>query len=291
MTAAPPAGHGGDTGDEGDDREAAEDCLEQLRTQCAAIGFDLDNASSSLVERMQLLAQQSDTFDDASRMSSYARRVFRHYEVSKPAQAFSALERQTVVLACLFSDIGKTGPADAGAEARRVIAEAFAVENVRDEAQPVASFLQMHFPADAEQRIAHLVALGLDPAMSVRQFWNLHSGWTLAIAEAAGLPPEAVAAAATHHLLDDVNPRAIVGEDGRFSRRFGENATFDRSEKLVIILDKYDAARRRGRLTHARAMAWLRERLARNPRFCADAQFIELLDDVDAVIGAAHADE
>ncbi len=269
---------------------AAEDCVEELRGQCAAIGFDLDNASSSLVERMQLLAEQSNTFDDASRMSSYASRIFRHYEVSKPAQAFTPLERQTVVLACLFSDIGKTGPVDAGADARRVIAEAFAVENVRDEAQPVASFFRTHFPADAERRIAHLVALGLDPAMSVRQFWNLHSGWTLAIAEAAGLPLEAVAAAATHHLLDDVNPRAIVGEDGRFTRGFGENATFDRSEKLVIILDKYDAARRRGRLTHAQAVTWLRERLARSSRFCADEQFIELLDDVNAVIGVSDAD-
>lgn len=283
-------GKTGEPGATGATGASAEACVEQLRAQCAAIGFELEEASS-LVERMRLLAEHSNTFDDASRMSSYADRIFRHYDAAKPAQAFSALERQTVVLACLFSDIGKTGPADAGAEARRVIAEAFAVENVRDEAQPIASFLRMYFPADAEQRIAHLSALGLDPAMSVRQFWNLHSSWTLAIAESAGLPLEAVAAAATHHLLDDVNPRAIVGEDGRFTRRFGENATFDRAEKLVIILDKYDAARRRGRLPHEQAIAWLRERLARSTRFRADEQFIELLDDVNAVIGSSLAGE
>jgi hypothetical protein len=273
------------------DGGTAEDSVERLRVQCAAIGFDLEKASSSLVERMRLLAEHSKTFDDAKRMSSYADRIFRHYDMTKPAEAFTALERQTVVLACLFSDIGKTGPEDADADARRLIAEAFAVENVRDDAQPVASFLRTYFPADAEQRIARFTALGLDPAMSVRQFWNLHSGWTLAIAEAAGLPLEAVAAAATHHLLDDINPQAIVGEDNRFTRRFGENATFDRAEKLVIILDKYDAVRRRGRRTHDQAIAWLRDRIAKSPRFRDDEAFIELVADVDAVVGSSNADE
>jgi hypothetical protein len=270
---------------------AAEESVQQLRVQCAAIGFDLDRASSSLVERMRLLAEHSKTFDDARRMASYAERIFRHYETARPAEAFSALERQTVVLACLFSDIGKTGPEEADAEGRRLIVEAFAVENVDDDAQPVEVFLRTYFPSDAEQRITRFTALGLDPSMSVRQFWNLHSGWTLAIVEAAGLPLEAVAAAATHHMLDDINPRAIVGEDDRFTRRFGENATFDRAEKLVILLDKYDAARRRGHRTHDEAIAWLRERIARSTRFRDDEGFLQLLADVDEIIGSTSGSE
>lgn len=273
------------------DVDSAEDCVDRLRAECAGVGFDLDEASSALVERTRLLATCSSTFDDARRITSYAARIFRHYETVKPGRAFSALERQTVVLACLFSDIGKTGPVDADADARRLVVEAFAVENVRDDTQPVASFLRAYFPADAEQRIARFAALGVDPAMSIRTFWNLHSHWTLAIAEDAGLPLEAVAAAAAHHLLEDVNPRAIVGADDRFTRRFGENATFDRAEKLVIVLDKYDAAMRRGGRTHDEAIVWLRDRLAKNARFCRDAGFIELLADVDAVFGAPAASD
>jgi hypothetical protein len=280
----------------GGEAAATEESVRQLRVQCAAIGFDLDGASSSLVERMRLLAEHSKTFDDARRTASYAERLFRHYETRRPAaEGFSALERQTVVLACLFSDIGKTGPEDADADGRRLIAEAFAVENVDDDTQPVERFLRTFFPADAELRVTRFAALGLDPSMSVRQFWNLHSGWTLAIVEAAGLPLEAVAAAATHHMLEDINPRAIVGEDDRFTRRFGENATFDRAEKLVILLDKYDAARRRGNRTHAEAIAWLRERIARSSRFHDDEDFLQLLADVDEVIGSSsgspNADE
>src|SRR4051812_23885366 len=90
------------------DDETAEDPIERLRVQCAALGFDLEKADRSLVERMRLLAEHSKTFEDAKRMSSYAERIFRHYETTRPAEAFSELERQTVVLACLFSDIGKT---------------------------------------------------------------------------------------------------------------------------------------------------------------------------------------
>lgn len=262
----------------------AEDSIGQLRAECAAIGFDLDRASSSLVERMQLLASHSGAFDDAIRMAKYATRIFRHYDAAKPAKAFSLLERQTVVLAALFSDLGKSGPPNADAEGRRLIADAFAVDNVSDDTQPVSSFFETYFPSDAKERIARFVGLGLDPAMSVREFWNLHSSWTLAIAEAAGLPPEAVAAAATHHLLDNINPEAIVGEDDRFTRRFGENASFDRAEKLVILLDKYDAVRRRGHRTHDEAIAWLRQRLAKNERFHDDEEFVALLGDLDTVL-------
>lgn len=238
---------------------------------------------------MRLLAEHSKTFDDARRMSSYAERFFRHYDTAKPKKAFSALERQTVVLACLFSDVGKTGPADADADDRRLVAEAFAVENVRDDTQPVATFLRTYFPADAERRIARFTALGVDPAISVREFWNLHSGWTLAIAEDAGLPLEAVAAAAAHHLLEDINPRAIVGADDRFTHRFGQNVSFDRAEKLVIVLDKYDAAIRRSGCTHDAAIAWLRDRLAKSTRFRDDEGFKELLADADVVFGAPVA--
>ena len=94
--------------------------------------------------------------------------------------------------------------------------------------------------------------------------------------------PEVVAAAATHHLLEDVNPDAIVGADRSFTRSFGDNAAFDRAEKLVILLDKYDALRRRARMTHERAIAWLRERIDKNAEFRGDGEFLSLIADLDS---------
>ena len=256
-----------------------------LRAICAGVGFELDQGAVDLVERMVLLAEHTQVFDDAKRMADYAHDVFRHYERAKPEQAFSRIERQTVVLGCLFSDIGKTGPDRADAEARRLVAEMFAVEGVRDDQMSVATFFRTYFDADAERRLGAFRGLGLDPAMTMREFWNLHSSWTLGIAESAGLPPEAVAAAASHHYLDNVNPQSIVGEDQRFTRNFGQNVRFDRSEKLIIMLDKYDAARRRSQLSHEQAIAWIRAKIEKNLRFRDDPELATLLADVDAALG------
>lgn len=258
------------------------DAVECLRILCAQVGFDFAHAKASIAERMQLLSEHGETFEDARRMTAYAHRMFQHYE-SQP-RPFTKVEQRTVVLGCLFSDIGKTGPEDADEDARRLIVEMFAVEGVDDDKQPVSQFLARYFPADAVSRQAQFERLGLDASMSIRNFWNQHADWTLAIAETAGLPLEAVAAAASHHLLDDVNPRAIVGDDSRFTRQFGENDRFDRAEKLVILLDKYDAIRRRGRRDHAEAIGWLHERIAKNQRFRDDPELAALLAEVDAAL-------
>ncbi len=257
---------------------------ESLRALCAEVGFDLDGAKATILRRMILLGEHSEALDDAIRMASYARDVFRYYEAHKPSEKFSTTEQRTIVLACLFSDIGKTGPEPADEDGQRLIVEMFSVEGVRDETITISRFFQTYFPEDSERRRARFAALGLDPEMTMREFWNLHSTWTLGIAETAKLPPEAVAAAASHHLLDDVNPDAIVGEDDRFTRDFGENAAFDRAEKLVIVLDKYDAVRRRGHRSHEEAIAWLRRRVAMNPRFRDDAELDTLLSDVEVVL-------
>lgn len=260
------------------------DPVERLRAICASVGFDLEHAKSSLVDRVRLLAEHTETVADAKRMTVYAERVFRRYEDEKPREAFSDLEKQTVVLGCLFADIGKSGPEHASSEDRRLIAEMFSVEGVRDDTISVHRFFHDYF-ADAESRVARFEALALDAAMTIRAFWNLHSAWTLDIAEAAGLPREAVAAAASHHLLEDVNPQCIVGHDQRYTREFGKNFAFDRSEKLIILLDKYDAVRRRGKRDHAAAIVWLRDLIAQNPRFCNDAELATLLEDVHQALG------
>lgn len=249
------------------------------------MGFDLARADAALVDRVRVLEERGETFADAERMAAAAEAVFAHYERAHPDEAFTPSERRTVVLGCLFSDIGKTGPAHADAEGRALVADMFAVENVRDDTMSVARFFETFFPEDAKARHARFAALGLDPAMPIRAFWNLHGEWTLAIAESAGVPPEAVAAAATHHLLEDVNPQVIVGDDDRFTRAFGDNEAFDRAEKLVIVLDKYDALRRRAGRSHDEAIAWLRARLAKSARFHDDPVFARLVGDVDVAAG------
>jgi len=260
------------------------DTIQVLGAICAEAGFDLASVKPSVLARLQLLAEHTKTVSDCLQIIARALDVLAYYETTKPLEAFSELERRIVVLGCLFSDIGKTGPGSADASGQRLIVEMFDVEGVRDETQPVTQFLSTYFPADADERIRRFVALGLDPRISIREFWNLHSAWTLEIVETGGVPPEAIAAAAAHHLLDDVNPDAIVASDLSFTRPFGDNTAFDRAEKLIVVLDKYDALRRRGRRTHDQAVAWLRDRVENNPRFRGDVEFLTLIEDLDAVV-------
>ena len=260
------------------------DAIERVSAICEEVGFDLDSAKPLLVERMRLLAEHTENVVDSQRMVSMARAFFRHHEAQKPDDPFSDAERRIVVLGCLFADIGKTGPVDADMSGQRLIAEMFAIEGVLDETQPVTDFFSAHFPADSGERVRGFVALGLDPRMSLREFWNLHSAWTLAILEASGVPPEVIAAAATHHLLEGVNPDSIVAADLSFTRSFGDNAAFDRPEKLIILLDKYDALRRRARMPHDRAIAWLEDRVRNKFGFRDDAEFLSLIGDLDGAL-------
>lgn len=257
---------------------------ERLHQLCASAGLDLASVKPWLLARLELLAERTETVADGERMVAYAERVMRHCEAIRQSQPFSKSERRVVLLGCLFSDIGKTGPLLADPSGQTLIVEMFAVEGVRDDSQTVRKFLATYFEADADERVQSFSGLGLDPEMSIRSFWNLHSGWTLELGEAAGLPPEVVAAAAVHHLIDDINPGQIVADDRSYTRSFGANSAFDRAEKLIILLDKYDAVRRRGHRGHAEAIAYLRHRLDQSSRFRGDDEFTTLIADMDAAL-------
>lgn len=204
----------------------------------------------------------------------------------------------------MFSDIGKTGPADATPAEQKLITEIYAVEKTPPGGISVtttAEFFRFYFPADAEERIRQFQNLKFgsralaalknanvdrDPSrLTMRQFYDLHSFWTLDIIGNDGIPAEAVGAAATHHLLDladkagKVQIDDIVGGDNRFLANFGENPSFDRAEKLVTIIDKYDAGRRRGKLNHAEAIERVGKIIADSPRFADDEEFKSLLAD------------
>lgn len=261
------------------------DPIATLCELCARVGFDLDRVGPAMLDRLRLLARKTNTVDDMERIAGYAFEVFRHYDATKPHAAFGEVERRIVVLGGVFADVGKTGPSSAAPAARELIAEMFAIEGVRDERQTVASFMTEHFPEDAGARIARFEAIGLPSSMNMRTFWNQHARWTLEILDGTEVPPEVVAAAAAHHRLDGINPGSIVGDDDRFTREFGANVAFDRAEKLIVVLDKYDAARRRSGRSHADAIAWMRERLERNERYRDDVELTTLIGDLEVVLG------
>lgn len=255
---------------------------QQFDEVCARAGLVPEHVSPELTRRMLLLAEHTLTFEDCARAIDLADEIFAFCE--QGPQPFNAAEQMIVRVGSLFSDIGKTGPARASVAQQHVVARLFSIEGVRDEKVSLGSFVDEHFPKDSQRIVESLAELGVHGDLTLRQFWNLHSRWTFEILETSNLPEEAVAAAATHHLLEHANPGEFVDSNDRFIRQFGTNIAFDRPEKLVILLDKYDAVRRRGRRDHYGAMAWLRALINANVRFAGDAEFRELLDVLDAAL-------
>ncbi len=249
----------------------------------ALAGITASELDPVLVERVRLLFARTETVADCATALQLAERVFEYCAAT--GAPFSKLEKDTVRFGTLFSDIGKTGPLDASHEQQQLIADMFAVERVPSGQISVTEFFQTYFSAEADARIRRFESLGLDPDMRMREFWNLHVGWTLELLRDRAPFPELIPAAASHHLLEKVNPDSIVAQDGTFTESFGDNTDFDRAEKLIVVLDKYDAARRRSGMDHESAVKWLRQLIARNPRFADDVEFTELLDVVERVAG------
>ncbi len=257
------------------------DTVKHLEKALSRAGIQPDELDPLLAQRMRLLASHTETVADSVQIIDLAERVFER--CVSLGQPFSDVEKSTVVLGSLFSDIGKTGPAHATLPQQQLIVDMFSVERVPNGLISVEEFFRTYFPKDADARLLTFEGLGQDCQMTMRAFWNLHVGWTLELLRDRLVFREAVPAAASHHLLEHINPDSIVSEDGSYTLPFGSNAEFNRAEKLIVILDKYDASRRRSGLDHDGAMSWLRQLISKNLRFGQDEQFPQLLDVLDEV--------
>lgn len=247
-------------------------------------GVRLAEIDPTVVERLRLLHEKTLTLEDEYQALLMQKNIFAFYAEKIPERAFSDNEQKVIRVGTLFTDIGKTGPKECRRKTQECVTEMFGIDDPVDPRSTVLQFLETFFPLDAPERAALLLEIGVRPESTMREFWNLHSKWTLQIISGSGVPPEAIPAAALHHMLEEMNPENIVGNDDRFTKYFGDNATFDRPEKTVIALDKYDAARRRGNKDHDGAIVLLRDRVKNNARFRDDQEFQQLIDDLEVIL-------
>lgn len=243
-------------------------------------GLNADHVRHEIMNRLKRLKDTSDFFEDEMNSRKLADYLFSFYESEHPERSFSEEDRKIVHAGTLFSDIGKTGPLNADEEQQKIILDIFNVNNWRDPSAPLENFMRECFPSDYEERLAACEKLGISRSLPMRDVWNMHCKWTYDIIAGDGVPKEDVAAAATHHILENVNSE-LVAPDGTFAKDFGKNTRFDRPEKLIILLDKYDAYRGRSGLSHEEAMRALRARLA-SSAYAEDPEFLTLIDDMDA---------
>lgn len=235
--------------------------------------------------RLTLLDRFTPTVDDEIRAASFAQRVFAQAEAA--GHPYSSVEQQAVTVGTLLSDIGKSGPRKATLTQSNLIVSMYAKENITpvELTGTVTDFFRKYCTnGQVEEQLATFRSLGLDPnGMTMRDFYNLHTSWTLDILWGeTGLPQEAIAAAASHHRLRGDNPRGILNHDDTYRFPFGTTTRYGRVEKLVEMLDKYDALRRRSGLNHEAAVVKLKETIqgARDGRYAKDQEFAEIIGDI-----------
>ena len=262
-------------------REESEPMIRQLLDR---VGVDRTKLNPTIFDRLVLLDQRSPFMEDEARCMALAEQVFAFAEEEE--MAWRDQEKHLVLKGTLLSDIGKTGPKDARPDQAELVVKIFTIENVTDPARRTMEALfreeyVREYPMDdVEERMQAFQDLGLSLTMTIRQFYNKHAEWTAEIINHDGIGSEVIAIASLHHVLEGVNPEGFLREDGSLSHA-GGNARFDRPEKLVILLDKYDAARQRSEKTHAEAIQYLRDYIGKSERFGDDEEFQKLITLLD----------
>jgi hypothetical protein len=182
--------------------------------------------------------------------------------------------RRDMSIAAYLHDIGKSGPFDAPQATQEAIVKLYAVENVADPDQTIAETARTSFSSeDAESILKRLGSCGLRSNDTMRAFWDCHGYWTHDILEADSedIPVRARVIAGSHHVDRGIDPY-----------EFSSDEYVDMLEnRILIAVDKYQAAVARSRKTHGEAMEIVKGILS--PKYGHDAIMNHVLKVVDEI--------
>ena len=182
--------------------------------------------------------------------------------------------RRDMSIAAYLHDIGKSGPFDAPRETQEAIVKLYAVENVADPDQTIAETARTNFSSeDAESILKRLGSCGMRSDDTMRAFWDRHGYWTHDILEADSedIPVRARVIAGSHHMDRGIDPY-----------EFSSDEYVDMLEnRILIAVDKYQAAVARSQKTHGEAMEMVKGILS--PKYGDDVIMNHVLKVVDEV--------
>ena len=238
----------------------------------------LEHFSEVIAQRMTLLEVLAARFNDDSRI---IRRVClevmdRIASTLEPSlrSTLDADSTRDMSIAAYLHDIGKSGPFDASQESQTAIVKLYAVENVADPDQTIAETAHTNFSSEEAQSILeHLGSCGMRSTDTMRAFWDRHGYWTHDILEADSedIPSRARVVAGSHHMDRGIDPYEFSSGD---YVAMLEN-------RILMAVDKYQAAVARGRKTHREAMDVIKKILS--PKYGHDVIMNRVLDVLDAV--------
>jgi hypothetical protein len=211
----------------------------------------LEHFSGVIAQRMTLLEVLAARFNNDSRT---IRRICldvmdRIASTLEPAlrSTLDADSTRDMSIAAYLHDIGKSGPADASQESQQAIVRLYAVENVADPDQTIADTVRTNFSSEeATSMLEHLGSCGMRSTDTMRAFWDRHGYWTHDILEtdAEDIPSRARIVAGSHHMDRGIDPYTF--STGDYVAML-EN-------RILMAVDKYQAAVTRSNKTHGQAM-------------------------------------
>jgi hypothetical protein len=253
-----------------------QDVHDKIDAELHTIG--LQRFGAAIAQRMELIEVLAARFNNDSRMIrgmclevlDRIARILEHELQSK----LDADSRRDMSIAAYLHDIGKSGPFDAPQAIQEAIVKLYAVENIADPNQTIAETAHTNFSSeDAESMLKRLRLCGLRSDDTMRAFWDRHGCWTHDILEAdwEGIPARARVIAGSHHMDRGIDPYGFSSEE-----------YVDMLEiRILIAVDKYQAAVARSQKTHADAMDMIKEILS--PKYENDLIMKHVLKVVDEV--------
>ena len=182
--------------------------------------------------------------------------------------------RRDMSIAAYLHDIGKSGPFDASQATQEAIVKLYAVENVADPDQTIAETARANFSSEeAESILERLGSCGMRSTDTMRAFWDRHGYWTHDILEtdSEDIPVRARVIAGSHHVDRGIDPY-----------EFSSDEYVDMLEnRILMAVDKYQAAIVRSQKTHGEAMEIIKRILS--PKYGHDVIMNHVLKVVDEV--------
>jgi hypothetical protein len=249
---------------------------EKIDAELHMIG--LEHFSEMIAQRMTLLEVLAAQFNHDSRS---IRRVClevmdRIASTVEPSlrSTLDASSTRDLSIAAYLHDIGKSGPFDASRASQRAVVKLYAVENVPDPLQTIAETVGMNFSfEEAKNILQHLDSCGVRSTDTMRAFWDRHGYWTHDILEAdpEDIPRRARVVAGSHHMDRGIDPYKFSSGD---YVAMLEN-------RILMAVDKYQAAVARGQKTHGEAMDVIKRILS--PRYEGDDMMDRVLKALDEI--------
>lgn len=193
--------------------------------------------------------------------------------------------------ASLLHDIGKSGPANAQGRKRELVSRLYNLEVLPNGPDtPIDAAVRMIFREAAEvgkgealteklqAYLTDLRNLGIKPNDLMPSFWRAHAEWTKQILtktldQSNPIYRRITKIAASHHYFEGSNPEGL---DFHAAGLTEEERKDNYLTKLLIFLDQYQGARRRGHKNPTEALEFVKNKLSKNG-LAADPDFLEIL--------------